>query len=45
VIQDLLGRAENAGVATFVPLALAALLSVVLPFVNAIPDIFRDRDS
>jgi hypothetical protein len=45
VIQDLLGRAENVGVATFVPFALVALLTGVLPFVNAIPDIFRDRDS
>jgi len=45
VIQDLLGRAENVGVARFVPLALVALLTVLLPFVNAIGDIFRDRDS
>jgi hypothetical protein len=42
VTQDLLGRAENVGVATFVPPALVALLTV--SFVNAIPDIFRDRD-
>ena len=41
--QDLLGRAENVGVATVVPPALVALQTV--PFVNAIPDIFRDRDS
>jgi hypothetical protein len=42
VTQDLLGRAANVGVATFVPPALGALLTV--PFVNAIPDVFRDRD-
>jgi hypothetical protein len=44
VTQDLLGRAANVGVATFVPPALGALLTVVLPFINAIPDVFRDRD-
>lgn len=41
--QDLLERAENVGVARFVPPALVAILTV--PFVNAIPDVFRDRDS
>jgi hypothetical protein len=45
VIQERSGRAENVSVATSVPIALVALLSVVLIFVNAIGDIFRDRDS
>ena len=42
---DLLARAENLGVAALVRLALAGLLSVVLLFIHALGDVFRDRNS